>query len=294
MKYLIFFSFALFSCKSTQNTKSLKADIQALTSNFKGKVGVAALHIGTGERVGIHANAKYPMQSVYKFPLALAVFDKLGPKLTEKSPIVSINKAELLQNTHSPMREVYPNGINSISLAQILKYTVTLGDNNGCDYLFRWVGSPKQVNDYVKKLKIKDIHIANTEEQMHSNRQLQYRNYASPLAMSNLLAMFWQRKVLSGPATDSLWHMLASTQTGPKRIKGLLPIGTIVGHKTGWSGTDSTGFTNAINDAGVIVLPNNNAVAISIFISDTYQKTEESELLMAKISKLVYDYFSKK
>ena len=46
------------------------------------------------------------------------------------------------------------------------------------------------------------------------------------------------------------------TTTGPKQIKGLLPAGTIVGHKTVRLATNDAGLTPATHDVGIITLPN--------------------------------------
>lgn len=86
--------------------------------------------------------------------------------------------------------------------------------------------------------------------------------------------------------------MLIETTTAPNRIKGQLPKGTIVGHKSGWSGGDDRGFTNAINDTGVVILPNGNALVVTIFIKDTIEKSTKSDALAAKITKLAFDYFN--
>ena len=50
-----------------------------------------------------------------------------------------------------------------------------------------------------------------------------------------------------------LLQFMTETGTGPRRIKGLLPAGTVVAHKTGTSGTRG-GLTRATNDIGLVTL----------------------------------------
>jgi len=78
---------------------------------------------------------------------------------------------------------------------------------------------------------------------------------------------------------------------GLKRLKGLLPEGTIVAHKTGTSAT-IRGLTRATNDAGIITLPNGKHIAITVFISDSNADQTKRELTIAKISKVVFDYWT--
>ena len=78
------------------------------------------------------------------------------------------------------------------------------------------------------------------------------------------------------PDRDTLllkW-MMESTP-GPKRIKGLLPSGTVVAHKTGASGTDS-GLTRATNDVGLVTLPDGRHLAIAVFVSDSPATSADS------------------
>ena len=224
----------------------------------------------------------------------MAVFDRIEKGKYSLNQQMVLKKSDLLPDTHSPLRDKYPNGNTKITLQEIIENTVSKSDNNGCDYLFRLLGGCKKVNNYIKKHQKTCINIAFTEEEMHVDSMAQYINYAQPKAINNLIVRFYESKILNKKSTEKLWKMLVETTTAPNRIKGELPKGTIVGHKSGWSGGDDRGFTNAINDTGVVILPNGNAFAITILIKNTVEKSTQSDALAAKITKVVFDYFNKK
>ena len=54
-----------------------------------------------------------------------------------------------------------------ISISELLAYTVSQSDNNGCDILLKEIGGTKKVNNYIHDLGVKVIAIKLTEE-MHS------------------------------------------------------------------------------------------------------------------------------
>jgi beta-lactamase class A/beta-lactamase class A VEB len=84
---------------------------------------------------------------------------------------------------------------------------------------------------------------------------------------------------------------MRETQTGQQRLKGMLPEGTVVAHKTGWSGTDKrSGITAAVNDVGVVFLPNGEYFMISVFVTDAKVTTEQCERIIAEVAKAVWDY----
>jgi beta-lactamase class A len=278
------------SCKA-QDKSSLQAEISKIAAALDGKVGISIVNLKTKERIVVNENQRFPMQSVYKFPLAMAVFEQIDNGKFGLEQKMKMSKADLLPNTHSPLRDKYPEGKADISLKEILENTVSLSDNNGCDYLFRLIGGTKVADAYVKKLPIKEINIVGTEAEMHTDNKMQYKNYATPQAMTELLIRFYSRDVLSEKSTAALWKMLVETSTAPNRIKGNLAKGTVLGHKSGWSGGDDKGFTEAINDAGIMILPDGTAVAITVFVSDTRIKSVETDKFVAKISRMAYDYF---
>ena len=76
---------------------------------------------------------------------------------------------------------------------------------------------------------------------------------------------------------------MTESKPGQKRLKGLLPAGTAVAHKTGTSGTVK-GVTAATNDIGIITLPNGKRLAIAVFVADSPADEATREGVIAKIA----------
>lgn len=202
---------------------------------------------------------------------------------------ILVTKKDLLPNTWSPMREKYPEGNVELTLAEILSFTVSQSDNNGCDILFRLLGGTANVDKYIKSLGIKDMSIVATEEEMHAAWDVQYTNWSKPKAMLKLLEIFNKGNKLSKSSNEFLWKIMTETSTGPNRIKGFLPSDVSVAHKTGTSGTNAQGITSAINDVGIVNLSNGKKFAIVVFVSNTPDDTKTAESIIAKISKIMWD-----
>jgi beta-lactamase class A len=74
-------------------------------------------------------------------------------------------------------------------------------------------------------------------------------------------------------------------ETGEKRIKGELPPGTVVAHKTGT-------LAGTVDDCGIIYLPDGQGhVVLTVLTKDFTADTSDVEEIIAKIARLVYDYF---
>nr|AIA13236.1 VEB-PER_beta_lactamase [uncultured bacterium]AIA13396.1 VEB-PER_beta_lactamase [uncultured bacterium] len=269
---------------------SPKLAIKQIIQSSKGTVGVAVIGLEDNFSMTMNDHKRFTLHSVYKFPLALAVLDQVDKGQLSLDQKLHVTKKDLLPNTWSPLRDEHPNG-GDISLSELLGYTVSQSDNNGCDFLFRLLGGTKNVQTYIRNLGIKDISIAATEEEVAKAWPVQYTNWSRPSAMLRLMVNAYRGKYLSQSSTDFLWKLMRETSTGPNRMKGLLPPGTVVAHKTGTSGTNDKGLAPATNDVGIVTLPNGKHFAIVVFVADSTDDQKTREGVIARITKVVWDYY---
>ena len=289
---LFFFFATLFSFAQKQD---LKKQINAITNDKNATVAVSV----TGIDFPLHfenknGEKKLPMLSVFKFHIALAVLNKVDQGKLKLDQPIFIKKADLLENTWSPIREKYPDGNIEMPLSELIKYTVAKSDNNGCDLLLRLIGGTETVQKFINNKGIKNFTIKADEAQMHKGYQFMYWNTTSTNDSNLLLMNFFDGKVLSKNSTSFLMKTMIETTTGTTKIVAQLPKGTPIAHKTGSSGKDEKGLTIAENDIGIITLPNGKHYAISVFVSDSMETEETNTKIIADISKRVFDYFSKK
>jgi len=287
------FLLILMVCDAAAQNASLRDDVTRIAASVSADVGVAVLNLDTGDTLTLRGRGHFPMQSVFKFPLAIMVLREVDKGTLRLDQKIHLRKEDLLPNTWSPMAVKYPEGDVDIALSEILRYTVSQSDNNGCDILFRLVGGPGKVNDFVHSLGITQMAIVATEAEMHQAWSVQFTNWCEPGAMAMLLKQFDRGNILSALSREFLWKIMVETSTGPKRIKGLLPAATVVAHKTGTGDYNAEGVMGAINDAGIMVLPDGSHVAVVVYISRTKEKdVARLESVIAQISRAVYDRYA--
>lgn len=274
----------------TPTHAKLRDEINAIARS-SGKVGVSIRILETGDTLSYHADARYPMQSVFKFPIAVSVLraaEKGSLNLDDK---VLVTKKDL-RKTVSALLEKYPNGNQKVSIREMLTDMVTLSDNNACDILMRVLGGPQKITADIHGVGVTDMMIVGDETQMSIDWGLQYKNWSKPSAQVQLLSLLYQGKLLSSSGTKLLINLMEHTFVAPKRIRGLLPAGTVIAHRSGTSATDDKGLSPATNDVGVITLPNGKHLAIAIFLSDSYLVDDKRDEVIAKIAKAAFDEFS--
>lgn len=274
-------------------TGKLGRDICALTDTVRATVGVAVV-FDNGDTLVINNAHHYPMMSVYKFHQALALLDLLARRGLPLSTRIPVLGSDLLPDTWSPLREACPGGGCELTAAELLTYSVAESDNNVCDLLFRFLGGTRTVNRYIAGLDAGVAVIVVDEETMHCHPDNQYLNWTTPLAAVRLLERFRHGDLFPAEYGNFLEATMLATTTGPDKLRGLLPRGVAVAHKTGSAQRDAQGVMVADNDIGFVRLPDGRSYSIAVFIRDSREDDRTNAALIARISRLVYDYYARK
>jgi beta-lactamase class A len=275
------------SQKTKVQNEELRTRIEQIAAVAKGRVGVAAEVLETSESVALNPHEHFPMQSVYKLPIAMAVLARVDSGKLLLDQHVRVEKADLVgSGLHSPIRDKNPNGVE-LSLRELLRFAVSESDGTASDVLLKLVGI-EVVSKYLNELAINEIVVANSEMEIGRDWETQYRNWASPEGSLQLLRNLHERRGVSEQSQQLLLKFMTETPTGPKRLKGLLPKTAVVAHKTGTSGS-AGGVTAATNDIGLVTLPNGRHVAIAVFVADSPADLATRETVIAEIAKAIWE-----
>jgi beta-lactamase class A len=266
----------------------LQQNISTIARGAKGQVSVACSLPGVKLDCNYHPEAHVPMQSVFKFPLAIAVLQQVEEGKLMLDQQVRFETADLYPGSYSPLQDKYPKAGVDVPLRELLRLSVSLSDNIATDILLRLIGGPAAVQRSMDKLGFAAIHVVDSERSMHDDESRQYRNTATPTAMVGLLRLVADHSPLTPEHTALLNEWMEALVSSPKRIRGKLPEGTVVAHKSGSSGV-AKGMAAATNDVGLITLPDGRRLAVAIFVTDAHADADTIEATIAEIAKAIYD-----
>jgi beta-lactamase class A len=272
---------------------SLNPDLQQIAREAHGHVGAMAVVLGESRAsLQLRSAEHFPMQSVYKFPIGMVVLHAVDQGSLKLDQTVLVRKSELVPaSLHSPLRDKYPAGECEVTVRELLRYMVSESDGTASDVLLRVVGGPARVQSYLVTIGVTEVRIATTEREMAQDDKAQYRNWATPRGIMLLLRALQTGHELSPASRQYLLECMTQTATGPKRIRGMLPAGLPVAHKTGTSNTKQ-GITAATNDVGLVTLPDGRTLAVAVFVSDSPADEAVREGVIAKIARAAWDWSS--
>jgi beta-lactamase class A len=272
----------------------------------------------------VNGDSLIPLLSVVKLPVALAILDGVDQGRWSLSTPIPL----LAQDMHPRgwIGDRYPRGGGHVTLYRLLSEMLTRSDNSAADALMRVLGGPPAVTRWLEGHGIRDLRVDRTERALGNDwyglapgadtmgsaeeiREIRSRipeavhdraaqamlrdprDTGTAEACVHLLERLWRGDLLSGAMTDTLKSILARCKTAPHRLPALLPKGTRVAHKTGTGGT-AAGITVAINDVGVMRLPNGEEVAIAVLVGEPRGPVHRAERLIARVARAVFDAWS--
>ncbi len=260
------------------------AVFEEMVAPVGGTVGFAALDLSSGQSLGWHERESFPMQSVFKLPIAIELLHQIDEKKLDSSRVVALGPAD---GRGGPIGTMTVPATKTIR--ELLEAMLITSDNVACDKLLSLVGGPRVVDARIRSFGIDRIAIRSTE---HDLQRGNGDNTATPAAMVALLAKIARHQVgLSAVSAALLDDLLLRVKTGQQRIKGDLPAGTPVAHKTGMSDTRD-GKTDATNDVGIIYLPNGRKVAVAVFVHASRADLAIRERAIARLARAAYETFN--
>jgi len=300
-------------------SEPLQEEIERLVSDLDGSAGVYVLDLRSGRSAAVEPGVGFPMASTVKVPVAVHILALVDEGKLDLRQQVPLEAGDIYPGMGGPV-DIHLTPGSAISVRDLLHMMITVSDNNATDILIRLGGGPAAVNARMQALGMQGIRVDRYiwemlahylgEPEASAEHPLDPAAYArldsarrspeerdrltrlyngdprdtsTPEGMARLLRRIWEGEVLEAETTALLKTIMRDTRTGQGRLRGMLPDGTPVAHKTGTVG-------DVINDVGVIALPDGRGeVVVAVFVKA--KGGEARDRAIAQVARAVHDYF---
>lgn len=298
--------------------ESVSARIERVAARHVGRIGIAAQEIGGQEIVAINGNERFVMASSYKVAIATAVLDRVDKGELRLDQLVNVTLDQMVAGDNVIAEQFVHPGLQ-LSVANLIEAMITESDNTATDLCMELAGGPAAVTRKLRSIGITNQRVdrpvaeglrdfyrlpaparASVAAEFFKNNPAQLaaaiqlkpnpafeqdpRDQTTPLAMLELLLAIDNGQALSPASRQFLLGSMSRTRTGADRLKGLLPKGTPVAHKTGTIG-------GVANDVGYITLPDGRRFAIAVYTNSSETPVADRDRAIAEAARMLYDYF---
>lgn len=299
----------------------LAREIVALERDSKGRLGVALLDLKDRAVWSHRGSEHFPLQSVFKLPLAVAVLQAVeAGKFTLDQPIAVTRRD--LSLYHSPLAARFKGERQEVKLRELVRLAATESDNTAADLLMRLIGGPQTITAMLKaggvagisvdryervfqpeilglpgygwdeiidtrafRARVQAIPAAERRKRLEATLA-DRRDGATPDASVAFLEAFAKGNWLRQPEHSQMIEgFAANALTGKDRIRAGLPDGARFAHKTGL-GPSAAGLNHATNDIGIVTLPNGRIFAIAVYLAGSTGSPEQRAAAHAAVARL--------
>ena len=294
-----------------------RQELERLTKDFNGRVGVCAKQ--DMAEACVHGGERFPMQSVMKLPVVIAVMDAADHRTLHLDDQIVVRKEDLSVYVQPIAKLVGPQGYTT-TIDDLVRRAIVDSDNACVDILMAKLGGPTAVRRALQRLELYFVDVERDEKHLQSEinalewtpayldpaaldravaaapaakRDAAFKAYladrrdtATPDGIAEMLDRLAAGKLLSPTSTKRLLEILSQTTTFPDRLKAGVPDGWTIGHKTGTSGT-WRGVTAAFNDVGILTGPKGETISIAVFIAESKASDKDMAKLMADIARAI-------
>lgn len=297
------------------------AEIQRHGEALDVTIGLAALHLESGETLALNADQRFPLASTYKIPMAAYALHLVEEGELALEQMITVQQSDLVIS--SPITQLFPHPGIRLSLLNLMEAMLIRSDNTATDVLLRTVGGGEAVTRWLATRGIRDMRVDRATAALirdymgmptptdGTSMAAQYesmdfsglteadwiaryaalledpRDQGSPRAMVRLLEGIWRDAWLEAAHGDELRAIMGRCLTGSARLSGMMPAQQLpLAHKTGTLG-------GTVNDVGVMLLPDAaGTVIVAVFTQgDSTLQVDSGERAIAEVARTVYDYF---
>lgn len=263
--------------------------IAVLADGSRGRIGVAAIDLSTGQEISILGKQRFPMASTSKIAIAatyLEGVDKGRWSLSSEYPLLLAVRSRPFSTKVAPVRKG-----EYLSARQLIELMITRSSNSATDALLAAVGGAEVVNDWARRAGIREFHLTRDiatlvrdDGEIDPAVAIDIRDSATPKAMTQLLGGLYQSKWLSASSRRIIIGAMERCRTGRRRIPAMMPADVSVAHKTG-------SLNNTSSDIGIITAPDGRSIAVAIYVTGQGSRRNR-EAKIATIARAIYDGYT--
>lgn len=264
----------------------LEAMLASVAPADQGRIGVAAIDLATGRTVSMLGDQPFPMASTSKIAIVATFLDGVDRgrfTLTEQFPLMIPVPSGKYSSAVAPVRAG-----QMLAAQSLIELALTRSDNQATDALLAAVGGPAAVNRWLRQSNVSGLRLdrdiatlVRDDGEVNPATTVDTRDSATPLAMVRLLSGLYRGEWLSPASRTVLLGAMERCATGKHRIRGQLPEGTRVLHKTGT-------LSNTASDVGIIHTPDGRVLAVAIYVTGQGSK-QGRDARIATIARTLYD-----
>jgi beta-lactamase class A len=274
---------------ATKDPEDLKNKINAELAKNQGIFALAYKNLANGEEILINEKINFHAASTMKTPVLIEAYKQanagkfsINDSLIVKNEFKSIvdGSTYTLDPKDDSETELYTKAGKKVKIYDLLYLMIIQSSNLATNIIIDLVGA-HNANKTMRELGASDIQVLRGVEDTKAYRA-GLNNTTTAYDQMLIFSKMAEGLTVNKSSSDAMINILLDQKFNDK-IPSKLPKKVKVAHKTGW-------ITGVNHDAGIVILPDGRKYVL-VLLSKELENDKAAVKSMAKVSKMIYDYF---
>lgn len=255
----------------------MEAQLAALERKHGGRLGVAMLDTGDGNRCGHRADERFLMCSTHKLLTVGAVLARVDRGKERLDRRIVFGRDAVL--SWAPVTS-HRAGAPGMTVAELCEAAITVSDNTADNLLLASLGGPAAVTAFARSLGDAVTRLDRIEPELNVGAPGDLRDTTTPHAMLGDLQALVLGDALSPASREQLVVWLRATRTGLDQLRATVPSSWQAGDKTG------SGPHGENNDVAVFWPPQRKPLLVTAYYVNPSASAEQRRAVLAAVGRI--------
>ena len=264
--------------------KKLQKNVQALVNDYKGDIGIFIKSLKTGKVVQINADTVFPTASIVKVPILIGIINKI--QLGELSYHQEFSYNDSMLYAGVDILGSFKNG-EKIELSKLIMLMLSMSDNTASLWLQKLAGTGTAINMLMGKNGFVSTYV-NSRTTGRENDRTQYGwGQTTPKEMAVIFEKLYKGEIINDSLSKKMIRLLGRNYWDEEALSEI-PATIFSASKSG--------AVDASRSEILLVMAKEPYI-LSVFTKNnkdqSWNTTNEAWVLFRKLSKIVYNYYSR-
>ena len=287
MRYTFIVLLLIISFTSAAQKKDLKLQkqVEELTRNFKGDIGIYIHDLKHNRIVSINADTIFPTASVVKIPILIGIMSKIQTGELNYHQRLMFTDSLLYREGDDILSDFKDS--STIELSKVMMLMITISDNCASLWLQGLSGGGTKINLLLDSLGLKATRVNSRTPGRENYRNIYGWGQTSPREIATLMEQIVKGEVISKELSEKMLRLLGR-QYWDEEALSQIPAGVFV--------ADKNGAVDESRNEVMYVNAKKNPYLLTIFTKNnkdrSWEANNEAWVLIRKLSALLWKYYN--
>lgn len=287
MRYTFIVLLLIISFTSAAQKKDLKLQkqVEELTRNFKGDIGIYIHDLKHNRTVSINADTIFPTASVVKIPILIGIMSKIQTGELNYHQRLMFTDSLLYREGDDILSDFKDS--STIELSKVMMLMITISDNYASLSLQGLSGGGTKINLLLDSLGLKATRVNSRTPGRENYRNLYGWGQTSPREIATLMEQIVKGEVINKELSEKMLRLLGR-QYWDEEALSQIPAGVFV--------ADKNGAVDESRNEVMYVNAKKNPYLLTIFTKNnkdrSWEANNEAWVLIRKLSALLWKYYN--